>query len=109
MYEVPVKRLDKYIEENIAEPDQIKVIKIDVEGFEFPVLLGLEGFLEEHRPKIVCEVKPWVLPQLGYSIQDFEDYMKRFGYAAYDMVSTDKKVDMAASGDLQVFVFKSNS
>ena len=58
---VPVKRLDDYIRNNISSPEHIRLIKIDVEGFEFPVLKGLERFFVEssYRPLIVCEIKPW--------------------------------------------------
>lgn len=36
----------------------IKVIKIDVEGFESEVLAGMIGTIQLHRPVIICEVLP---------------------------------------------------
>ncbi|HEY2901617.1 MAG TPA: FkbM family methyltransferase [Polyangia bacterium] len=41
-----------------AEIDAISVIKIDVEGAERDVLLGLAGTIDRHRPSIICEVLP---------------------------------------------------
>jgi FkbM family methyltransferase len=45
------------------------LIKIDVEGFEEPVLLGLVRTLARHRPLVVVEVSP---PSLGGTIASFE-------------------------------------
>lgn len=108
-YEVPVVRLDDYILSNIKEPGRISVIKIDVEGFEFPVLLGLERLFEQHRPVIVCEYKPWELPRLGYTAEEFESFMGKFGYQAHDMLDTNKKIDMQALDDLEILLFNSRT
>jgi FkbM family methyltransferase len=39
-----------------AERDPITLIKGDVEGFEFPMLLGAEGIIRAHRPRVVLAV-----------------------------------------------------
>ena len=41
---VPIRRLDNYIKEKKLV--NIKLIKIDTEGFEFPVLKGLCNYFE---------------------------------------------------------------
>jgi FkbM family methyltransferase len=41
-----------------AEPAEISVIKIDVEGAERDVLIGLTRTVDRHRPFIICEVLP---------------------------------------------------
>jgi FkbM family methyltransferase len=107
--EVPVRRLDDYIFSNISAPERIKVIKIDVEGFEFPVLLGLERFLQKYHPLIVCEFKPWELPKLGYTVEQFEQYMHECSYEAYDIIDTQTKVSMRSSPDFQILLFKVTS
>ncbi|MDP3518214.1 MAG: FkbM family methyltransferase [Pseudohongiella sp.] len=38
------------------KPDRIDLIKIDVEGFEKAVLLGLQQTLQKYRPLVVCEM-----------------------------------------------------
>jgi len=106
--EVPVWRLDEYIAEKIAKPERIGIIKIDVEGFEFPVLQGLERFLATttSKPPIVCEIKPWELRNLDCTMRDFDSYMKTHGYGAYDLVRENKRVDLAAMQDMETVVFR---
>ena len=41
-----------------AAHDEISTIKIDVEGAERDVIVGLTGTLDRHRPFIICEVLP---------------------------------------------------
>jgi FkbM family methyltransferase len=106
--EVPVWRLDDYIAENIATPERIGFIKIDVEGFEFPVLQGLDRFFAKSntRPLIVCEIKPWTIQRMGHTMQDFDRMMKQFGYGAYDMVQETKSVDLTALPDMETVLFR---
>jgi FkbM family methyltransferase len=108
--EVPVWRLDDYIAEKIFSPERIEMIKIDVEGFEFSVLHGLERFFATSscRPLIVCEVKPWEIKNLGYTMQDFDRYMKQFGYGTYEMVRETKSVDLTAMKDMETVLFRAH-
>jgi FkbM family methyltransferase len=108
--QVPVRRLDDYIRDHVSSPERIKLIKIDVEGFEFPVLRGLERFLagSSHRPLIVCEIKPWEVERLGFAIGDFDRYMKSFGYDSYDMVSQNRRIDLSKLADMEVVQFRAH-
>lgn len=108
--QVPVRRLDDYIRDHVSSPERIKLIKIDVEGFEFPVLRGLERFLagSSHRPLIVCEIKPWEVERLGFAIGDFDRYMKSFGYDSYDMVSQNRRIDLSTLADMEVIQFRAH-
>ena len=108
--EVPVCRLDDYIFEHIAAPERIRIIKIDVEGFEFPVLQGLERFFSttDLRPLIVCEIKPWEIRNIGYTMKDFDDYMRKFGYKPYDMVGESRVVDLKALEDMDTLLFRAS-
>jgi FkbM family methyltransferase len=107
--EVPVQRLDEYIRAKISSPERIRLIKIDVEGFEYSVLRGLSTFFREtsSRPLIVCEVKPWELSRLGATNDDFERYMKEFGYRAYRITHDDTPVSMNQVTDMEILVFRS--
>lgn len=105
--DVPVWRLDDYIFDNIAAPERIKLIKIDVEGFEFSVLQGLERFFARGaRPLIVCEVKPWEIRNIGYTMKDFDAYMKNFGYRAFDIARERRTVDLSELQDMDTVVLR---
>jgi len=108
--EVPVWRLDDYIHEHIAAAQRIKLIKIDVEGFEFPVLQGLERFFSAtaFRPLIVCEIKPWEVLNLGHTMTDFDAYMKKFNYKPYAMVGESRLIDLKTLQDLDTVLFRAS-
>lgn len=93
--EVPIVRLDQYIQDRGIK--RISAIKIDVEGFEFPVLRGLERYFQTtgERPAILCEITtPAAYATLGTSLQELVDYMQRYGYRAYDIMNPRKLVDI---------------
>ena len=49
-----VTTLDTFIEENFTE-NKIDLIKIDVEGFEYQVLIGAKDTLTKYNPIIIIE------------------------------------------------------
>ncbi len=51
---VEIKVLDELLDENTVP----KLIKIDVEGFELPVLQGAEQTIRKHQPILVVEYSP---------------------------------------------------
>jgi FkbM family methyltransferase len=83
---VPVVRLDSYFAER--KINRISLVKIDAEGFELPVLRGLQHFLEgsKQRPAIICEIAPRAYALMGRTISELSDYMAAYGYAAYDLI-----------------------
>ncbi len=109
-FNVPVMRLDDYISLHISQPERIKIIKIDVEGFEFPVLLGAEKFFANAtcRPQIVCELKLYEFRKCGFTVEDLDQYMERFGYQAYDSVQLKKRVDLLSLSDMEVVLFRAS-
>lgn len=87
--EVDVKRLDDYIfEKNIKN---ISLIKIDVEGYELPLLKGLTRFFEKNinsLPPLIVEITPEAYTLLGSKLEDLENLLAKFDYQAY---SSDEK------------------
>jgi hypothetical protein len=76
--------LDEYI--NGRKLSNISLVKIDVEGFELPVLKGASGFFEASKnnlPAIVVEITNWAYHLLGSSLGELGDFMKSYGYKAY--------------------------
>jgi len=94
--EVPVRRLDTYIERQGI--DRIGLIKIDAEGFEFPALKGMQGYFERspHRPAIICEIAPRAYPLMGSRLSDFASYMEQYGYTARDLIDCATPVDLTS-------------
>jgi FkbM family methyltransferase len=93
-FEVPVVRLDSYIAANKLR--RIALIKIDAEGFELPILTGLQGYFERtsRRPPIICEIAPRAYPLLGRSILELQTFMAAYGYVARDPIDSITAVDL---------------
>lgn len=92
--DVQAVRLDSYIEQ--AGIARAALIKVDVEGYELPVLKGLEKYFQRtgHRPPIICEIAPRAYPLLGANLSQLADYMASFGYAAFDLADGITSVDV---------------
>ena len=77
--EVPTWRLDDLVFE--TPPDRrVRLIKIDVEGFEPWVLRGAERTLREMQPTVVCEFNDILLRDAGSSSRALLDAFEAFGY-----------------------------
>ena len=70
--------LDHYFAGNSGT---MRMIKIDVEGYEFFVLKGCLNLLQRCRPHILCEVFPRAYPLLGHSLKDLLDLMQGLNYS----------------------------
>jgi len=94
--DVPVARLDAYLETH--KVSEVALIKIDAEGFELPILKGLQCYFERasHRPPIICEIAPRAYSLLGRSIRELETFMLDYGYVARDPVDGVTPVDLKA-------------
>jgi FkbM family methyltransferase len=94
--DVPVARLDSYLETH--QIGKSVLIKIDAEGFELPILKGLQGYFERtsRRPPIICEIAPRAYSLLGRSIQELETFMHDYGYVVRDPVDGVTPVDLKA-------------
>lgn len=102
---VPVVRLDSYIAENGI--GRIALIKIDAEGFEFPILKSLSSYFElsSDRPTLICEIAPRAYPLMGWNISDLAAYMARAGYTARDVIDPSKRVDMKSIAHVDDVLF----
>lgn len=93
--EVQVVRLDDYLEVN--QVGKVDAIKIDVEGFEYQVLLGAEATIKRYLPTIMLEVDDEFLRAQGGSATQLRDYLLNLGY-----VVTDAKTDKAVVQNAQI-------
>lgn len=89
-------RLDSYIQQ--AAIERVSLFKIDVEGYELPVLKGLERYFRRtgHRPPIICEIAPRAYPLLGATLFELAEYMASLGYLARDLANGTSRVDVRA-------------
>ncbi len=103
--EIPVVRLDSYLATRRIE--RVALIKIDAEGFELPILKGLEGFLtkSDHRPPIICEIAPRAYPLLQRSISELSAFMANYRYTARDLVDGVTPVDLGAIKHVEDVLF----
>ncbi|HXZ11720.1 MAG TPA: FkbM family methyltransferase [Candidatus Sulfotelmatobacter sp.] len=103
--EVPVARLDSYIEQRGLE--RVALIKIDAEGYEFPALRGLQGFFErtERLPAIICEIAPRAYPLTGKRPTDLADYMSDYGYGAFDLIDGSTPADLSEIDQVEDILF----
>lgn len=92
--DVPVIRLDNYLLSKKVQ--NIRLIKIDTEGYEFPVLKGISEYLRNSKelPIIITEVAPDAYPLLHLSLKDFQEFMRGFGYVAYT-VDNKRPIDLS--------------
>ena len=63
---------------------RVKLIKIDVDGYELEVLKSAEKTLKKEKPIIYFELAPYLYKEMGYSIDHLIRYVKKIGYAFYD-------------------------
>jgi FkbM family methyltransferase len=107
--QVPVIRLDTYIA--ARHIPRAALIKIDAEGFELPILRGLQGYFESnaHRPAIICEIAPRAYALMGKRLSDLSDYMSSCGYTAYDMIDGATQVDIRKMKHVDDVLFLANA
>jgi len=79
---VEIIRGDEFVKaENLPIP---KLVKIDVEGYEYSALVGLRGTLIHPDCKIICcEVHPSLFPE-GITEEKVLDLIKSFGFLKMD-------------------------
>ncbi|MGF1743160.1 FkbM family methyltransferase [Vibrio profundum] len=68
---------DQFVTQNI--PFAIDLIKIDTDGFDYEVILGLSQTIESHQPIVQFEVSHWWL-KMGYTLTQAERFFKNLGY-----------------------------
>jgi FkbM family methyltransferase len=95
--DVAVVRLTDYLAEALAPGRAVQLIKIDVEGFEWPALVGLAPWLraQSPRPPLLLEVAPSAYPAVGTTLAEFAALLADLGYAAEDLIAG-RPVDVAA-------------
>jgi FkbM family methyltransferase len=86
-----VDSLDNFMEREGIE--RVNLIKIDVDGFEYPVLKGGLKTLAKFRPTLVMEMSPYVHAEHNQSFRDLVSLLRDCGYRLQD-ASTWKSIPL---------------
>ncbi len=80
---VSVRRSGSFLACSVPNPENLGLVKIDVEGVECRVLSGLSDFLEIGRPLIWCEVRGGLSPRAPNTCVSAAKIMDEFNYDAF--------------------------
>ena len=72
--------LDEYIKRNNI--DKLNIIKIDVDGYDYKVLLGALETLKRFKPTLFVELSEVCLNQQGDSVSDIYNFLNHLNYTA---------------------------
>lgn len=61
--------------------ERVDVVKIDTEGADFKVLVGMHATLRRCRPKIIVELVPQLLKSFAATPSDVFQYLEQLGYS----------------------------
>ena len=81
---IVLKKLDNLIK------CKVDFIKIDVEGEEYPALLGMKQILKKYKPKLIIEINNFVLKK-NYSVKIYE-FLYKLKYDIYFNYNLKKKI-----------------
>lgn len=77
---VEVETLDRLAEASAPTDRPLRLLKIDVEGYEFEVLAGAKAVIEAHHPLIYCEFNDILLRDRGRSSLELLATLAELGY-----------------------------
>jgi FkbM family methyltransferase len=80
---VRAQTLDRYIQSSVKRP--VKLLKIDVEGAEYDVLLGMIETLQSQSPFLIVETVDWSLARFGRTVEQLFSLLCEHNYKAYDL------------------------
>ena len=75
--------LDEFIFRNNIE--DVKIIKIDVDGHELNILKSGKQIIFKQKPTIIMEFAPYALIENGNNISDFYSFLNNINYQVYNL------------------------
>lgn len=72
---------------SIKALNSLDLVKIDVEGFEYQVLLGLEKTISKHKPRIIFEYDSNYWQANGQSLNECCGFLSGMGYTLYQITT----------------------
>jgi FkbM family methyltransferase len=68
----------------------VKMIKLDVDGAELKIFKSGKNFFKKNKPYIIMELAPYLYPELGYNYIDLLNEIKSIGYKFYSIYPVKK-------------------
>ncbi len=94
-YEVPAISIDNYVNGNF----KVDIIKMDIQGAEYPALLGMEKTLTENAEIVLfMEICPSALRDFGVEVSKIFSFVERLDFLVFD--SNKKRI---TSSDLKKY------
>ena len=90
--------------DDLWELSNLRLVKIDTEGWEFPVLRGAERLLRSHHPRLLFEFAPETWSAAGCQWRECADYLLALGYYSLAIVKRDGLEVLAGEPDRYVMV-----
>jgi len=63
---------------------RVRLIKIDVDGYELEVLKSAKKTLQKEKPIIYFELAPYLYKEMGYTLDHLIKFVQKMGYTFYD-------------------------
>jgi FkbM family methyltransferase len=89
---IQLQRLDDWISLNINNPEDISLVKIDVEGWEKYVILGGIHYFEINAPVVMMEFSDVNTFAAGYQCLELYEMFASFGYVWYRFDMNERKL-----------------
>jgi len=80
---------DNFVEK--AKIDEVNIIKIDTDGFDFEVIQGFLKIIKKDRPIIQFELSRWWL-KMGFTLKQAEDLFTELNYNLFSMTNNGLEV-----------------
>lgn len=77
---IAIQTLDSFVQQHLQQQN-IKLIKIDAEGYDFKILRGAATVLQQYKPVIYAEYNRTNTDVLGINVIDEWRYLSSLGYA----------------------------
>lgn len=91
-YDVALRRGDEVLDALHLDANAPMFIKLDVEGHEVALLMGMHETLKARRPAVLLECNVEMLPQNGSSVDALFGIFEGLGYQAYWLDATWSRV-----------------
>lgn len=103
--------IDKYVFNNSI--NKLKLIKLDIEGSEFPALKGAIESISQMHPLVVAEANYQTARAFGYKPQDIKEWFKKFSYSCFVFRRNNwiniEKADLIKHGENMLFIYNAGT